>query len=181
MEDGASAGSFVTRWLFRLHRLWGRAGTAWVLAPSSWNYNLAELRIVEFKVQILHIRELFSARGMLWGNTKCLWRWKIWASNIWMELLTFIRRLVSYLHFCLVCFLRVKAETLSWACPPGTTCPLLGWGLADGRNQKGFHSDTWVIHLIGKRKDKFQVGIKSSDYNDVDFTPTIYYIHKNIQ
>lgn len=55
-----------------------------------------------------------------------------------------------HLHFCLVSFLRVKAETLSWACATGATCPLLGRGLADGRDQEGLHSDTWVVHLIGK-------------------------------
>ncbi len=127
------------------------------LAPSSWNYNSAELGIMEFKEQTLHNRELFQLEGCFGGiqsacgieecenqtprrNSDCL---------------------VSYLHFCLVSFLCVKAETLSWACSSCTTCPLLGWGLADGCNQKGFHSDTRVIHLIGKGKDRFQANKKA--------------------
>lgn len=59
---------------------------------------------------------------------------------------------VSYLHFYLVRFLRVKAETLSRACSTGAARPLLGGGLADGCDQQGFHSDAWVIHLIGYEK-----------------------------
>lgn len=141
------------------------------LAPSSWNYNSAELGIMEFKEQTLHNRELFQLEGCF-GGIQSACGIEECENQTRRRISNHFNCLVSYLHFCLVSFLCVKAETLSWACPSSTTCSLLGWGFADGCNQKGFHSDTWVIHLIGKGKDEFQVNKKkkkSSNYGGVDF------------
>lgn len=103
--------------------------------------------IIEFKEQILHNRELLRLEGSFGGIQRARSIEKKCQNQ------TFFYKEKAYfphLHFCLVSFLRVKAETLSWACATGATCPLLGRGLADGRDQEGLHSDTWVVHLIGK-------------------------------
>ena len=52
-----------------------------------------------------------------------------------------------YLHLCLVGLLRVEAETLPRPRAAGAPRPLLGGGLADGRDQQRLHPDTRVVHL----------------------------------
>lgn len=58
-----------------------------------------------------------------------------------------LNSLLTYLHFCLIGFFCVQAETLSWTGSPGATRPLLRWCLTDGCHQERLHSYTWVIHL----------------------------------
>lgn len=52
------------------------------------------------------------------------------------------------LHFVLVRLFRVQSEALSGPGTTGSAGPLLSAGLADGSDQKRFHSNSWVVNLL---------------------------------
>ena len=60
---------------------------------------------------------------------------------------------VTCLHLCLIGLLCVETKTFSWTCSASSSCPLLGRSFADGGDEQGLNSNTWIVHLDTRLKE----------------------------